>query len=321
MAVTYAERIPKKKGGRDNNEGTILKERYIITVSQEDDDQVDILLSNFAGLPQKGDPHPNNSSAAVVIDRVLIPTDSRLRWRMDLTYDDVGEYSAAGIIVNQVSIASWQESFILERDYNNKMIVDSAGSKIKYEATRPQPLVTFSAVTKDPTLWEFNESRGMVNNAPVTWLGFDFKIDQLMFDDYRATSIGNNVWREDFVFRGKLISDFISKGAKSKGLNPERNKGWQAQLLDAGFWELKDTAAGKQRVPIYVKQTQGAKPTTKPVTQPWPLKVGEALPIDKIDDQSDYIQFATAQKMNFNIFNFDFRKVFDENAEKKFAIK
>lgn len=132
-------------------------------------------------------------------------------------------------------------------------------------------MLTISSITEDPRLKDFFDYQGTVNTDVVTWLGFSFQPDQLLFDEYRATTIGANKWREDFIFMGKKVPDYTG-GTKDGN---DRSKGWQPQLLDAGFREINDSG---KRVPIRpVADPGGQERESEPVTAPWPLSEGKAL--------------------------------------------
>jgi len=325
MAVTYAQRRPKEKGADEDDKTRTLTEQYIIKVSDITDDQPTILNSSFADLPKVGDAHPTDSSVTVK-NRSLEPTDSRLRWLMNVTYSDAvdalstsGGGGGGGPVVLKVTVGKWDESFIMEVDVSNKnkRIQNSATDKIKYESTRPQIQITFSAQTKDPDFVRYQGLQGTVNKNTVRWLGFVFLGDQVLFDEYRATSVGNNTWQEDFIFKMRQVPDVSGGG----GGNTPRIWGWQPRLLDAGFNELIDVNGQKQLTAIKAPQAAGDKKPPRAVTQEWPLDGnGIALAADEIDGSKVFLSFQTFVKSDFGQFNFDFESILSRNAQERIGL-
>jgi hypothetical protein len=314
MSVTSCKRRSLEKTGSDTKTEQKISDQYIVTVSSENDDQVTILASNFSEVPQIGDPHPNPESTATVKARNVEPTENRLTWLLNIEYsnatstsDQPGQGSSTEVLT--VTIGKWDETFILESDYAEKsaLLKNFAGDKLRYEATRPQFMITLSAITQDPSLDKFFNAQGKVNLKDVRWLGFLFKPDQLLFDEYRATTIGNNTWREDFIFKGKKVPNFTTS-EKDTTTTP---KGWQPQILNAGFREkLPD---GTVR-PIQPKEAPGDdKRDPEPVTQPWPLNNdGSALARNELDQKEliTFTEFVAFQRVDFNaIFDFNFDAV------------
>jgi len=307
MSVTLSTRRDDKSGD-DNGSLRKLKDIYRIVVSSASDDQSTILNSNFAGIPQVGDSHPKDPLVTVK-SRTVKSTDNRLHWIMTVSYDNSkgglsdggGDNDEAGTIIN-VQIGTWTESYTAQKDFDDKLYKDSANGKIKVELERQHTMITVTKNTFNPNL-QISEMKGRVNAAPVNWLGFNFNNDQLLFSDYTANSLGNNNWQEVFSFKGRKVPDLISVTP-----DEELSKGWQLQILDAGFFEILEDG---KRVPIYVQQPDGKK-ATRPVTQPWPLDGGgKAIPQDSIDDLRQFLDFRSVLSMPFNTFAFDFTPIFE----------
>jgi len=311
MSVILARRKDDKTGD-DNASLRKLKDVYRIEVDSASDDQSTILNSNYSGLPQVGDSHPKDPLVTVKsrsVKHLGSGDPNRFHWQMTVNYDSSrsglsdsgGGDDEAGTIIN-VQIGTWTESYTAQKDFDDKLYKDSANGKIKVELERQHTMITVTKNTFNPNL-QISEKKGRVNSAPVNWLGFDFNNDQLLFADYTANSLGNNNWQEVFTFKGRKVPDLISV-TPDEGLS----KGWQLQILDAGFFEI--LGDGK-RVPIYVKQSDGKK-ATRPVTQPWPLDGGgKAIPQESIDDLRQFIDFRSVLNMPFNVFAFDFTPIFE----------
>jgi len=303
MAVTYSQRRNSLRGNDDSKVRTII-DIYKINVNSVEDDQSTILSSTFNGIPQVGDAHPNDSLVTVK-KRSVDRTDNHLQWDMTVTYNnqsdssDQGGGGGGGGQIIKVTITAWQETFILESDFNGKLAINTAKDKLKIEAVRYHPMITITKVTQNPNLKVVKEDGG-VNNAPVNWLGFNFSKDQLLFSAYNADSIGNNTWNENFVFKARQVPNLDSKSSSN-----EVTKGWQAQVLDAGFRELIDG----NLTPIYVLKDDGKKTTSK-VSQPWPLNGGEAIAPKDIANDRKFLEFKTHRHINFGQFNFDFSPIF-----------
>jgi len=307
MSVTLSTRRDDKSGD-DNGSLRKLKDIYRIVVDSASDDQSTILNSNFAGIPQVGDAHPKDPLVTVK-SRTVKNTDNRLHWIMTVSYDnsrgglsDSGsDNDEAGTIIN-VQIGTWTESYTAQKDFDDKLYQDSANGKIKVELERQHTTITVTKQTTNPNL-QIAEMKGRVNSAPVNWLGFNFNNDQLLFSDYTANSLGNNNWQEVFSFKGRKVPDLISVTP-----DEELSKGWQLQILDAGFFEILENG---KRVPIYIKQKDGKK-ATRPVTQPWPLDGGgKAIPQNSIDDLRIFLDFRSVLNMPFNTFAFDFSPIYE----------
>jgi hypothetical protein len=303
MSVLTCKRRDRKRATEDSNVRSLVDE-YIITTSSASDDQSTILDSNLKTIPRPGDAHPNDPLVTVKT-RSLRETGNRTKWIMTVNYsnqsdssDQGGGGGGSGQIL-KVSVTAWRENFILEKDFKDKPVRNSANDKIKLEMTRPHPEITINTITKNPNFSLVNNV-GMVCDGPVNWLGFNFKAAQLLFDDFRVTSIGNGQWSADYVYKAKQVPD-LDYGA------PERNVGWQPQLLDAGFWELNDDG---DPILIYEKKRDGIR-TGRPVTQEWPLDGGgKALERDNIEKQRRFLTFKGYQTMGFGVFVFDFNSLF-----------
>jgi hypothetical protein len=334
MSVIYANRISTEKTGSEDDKVRTLEEQYRITTDVITDDQAVILNSGFSGnsangsiaLPQVGDAHPTDPLVTVK-SRSLEPTENRFEWRMNVSYSNAvdalsspgGGGGGGGPVVLQVTIGKWDETFILEFDYSNtpKRIKNSAGDPIKYESSRPQIMMTFSSQTQDPDFVKYQGMQGKVNDGPVKWLGFDFKKDQILFDEYRAASIGNNTWREDFIFKVRQVPDISGNGRAII----TRHKGWQPILLDAGFNELKDKDGQKELGPIFATQKASDKSPPRPVTQEWPLDGnGVHLPAEIIEGSKIFIEFQAFVQDNFNKFDFDFQSILTEDEQVQVGI-
>ncbi len=194
-----------------------------------------------------------------------------------------------------------------------KQIRNSAGDKLKFESVRSHVMITISSVSTDPKFDIYLQAQGKVNKLKVSWLGMTWEPGQLLFDDYKATSAGFNTWREDFVFKSRQVPNL-----ESPSLDTERTSGFHAQILDAGFNEIKkDGTLG----PILTKQKEADKPSNRPVTQPWPLSQGEALARDQFDGQREFLQFKTYLETRFNaIFHFDFESILTKNEQEDLGI-
>ena len=325
MAVIYVNIKPDEKKADEDDKLRTLNDQYIVKTDNDLDDQATILNSSFSGdvsnnsiaLPQVGDSHPTDSRVTVK-NRSLEPTKNRKTWLMNVTYNDAidsksdpGGGGGGGPVVLKVVVDSWEETFIMEYDYAGERFKNSATDKIKYESIRDQIMITFSAQTKDPSFVKYQGLQGKVNSGPVNWLGFKFLTDQVLFKSYRATSVGNNTWQEDFVFKMKQVPD------TSVGADPnQRQWGWQPLLLDAGFNELVDRNGQKELTPILSVQAQGDKKPPRPVSQEWPLDgAGEALAADQIDAGRIFLEFQAYSKTNFGAFNFDFESILTKNAQ------
>jgi len=191
----------------------------------------------------------------------------------------------------------------MERDHAGAFIEDTAKSKIKLEKTRPHPQITVVKQTIAPDLQIVN-FEGRVNATPITWLGFNFSESQLKFESYVSRTLGDNTWEETFVFRAKIVPDLTSPVVQ------ENTHGWQDQILDAGLWEIVN---GKRR-PIHSTDQDGKK-SARAVTTPWPLQVGEAIPLSEIDLGRTFITFETSPIMSFEIFQFDFTPLTEASPE------
>jgi hypothetical protein len=178
-------------------------------------------------------------------------------------------------------------------------------------------MMTFSSQTQNPDFVKYQGMQGKVNDGPVKWLGFDFKKDQILFDEYRAASIGNNTWREDFIFKMRQVPDISGNGRAII----TRHKGWQPILLDAGFNELKDKDGQKELGPIFATQKASDKSPPRPVTQEWPLDGnGVHLPAEIIEGSKIFIEFQAFVQDNFNKFDFDFQSILTEDEQVQVGI-
>jgi len=306
MSVTVSVRRDDKTGD-DNAALRKLKDTYRIEVDSASDDQSTILNSNFAGIPQVGDSHPKDPLVTVK-SRTVKNTENRLHWIMTVNYDnsrgglqDQGSDDESGTIIN-VQIGTWTESYTAQKDFDDQLYQDSANGKIKVELERQHTEITITKQTTNPNL-QISDMVGRVNAAPWNKLGFNFNKDQLLFSAYTANSLGNNNWTEVFTLKGRKVPDLISVTA-----DEEFSKGWQLQILDAGYFEILDNGS---RVPIYVQQADGKK-ATRPVTQPWPLDGGgKAIPQDSIDALRQFLDFRSVLSMPFNTFAFDFTPIFE----------
>ncbi len=303
MSVTYAKRRNTLTGNDDANVRTII-DIYIINVNAVIDDQSTILSSNFADIPQVGDQHPTDSLVTVK-RRSVDRSGNQLTWEMTVTYDnksdsnDQGGGGGGGGQIIKVAITAWEEQFIMESDFKGNLIQNTAKDKLKLEMSRFHPQITITKVTQNPNLKVVKDVGG-VNKAQVNWLGFSFSKDQLLFAAYNTDSIGNNTWNEQFVYKARLVPNLDSKTSSN-----EITKGWQAQILDAGFNQIINGG----RTPIYVLNKDG-KATTRPVSQPWPLNGGEALKPEDIENDRKFLEFQSQRRIGFGQFNFDFSPIF-----------
>jgi hypothetical protein len=328
MSVIYAGRMDEKRGTEDDKNRKLI-DMYRVEVDSVLDEPSTIYDSSFADLPQVGDQHPTDP-LVIVKSRNVKPTANRLRYEMEVSYDNASEGGDQGggggggtVEVLQVTIGVWYEDYIQEYELKNgkkgELLTDFAASPIKYEARRPQPLITISSITKDPKLADYVFLTNAVNNQPVKWLNLNFKKDQLMFEGYNASSAGRNTWNEQFVFKGKIYNgpeEYGSEGIKVDG-------GWQPFILNAGLWQLVDNDfGGKERAPIYPVNEKGDKTSNKPVTEPWPLDAqGIALPLADFREKRVFLNPQMLRRSNFNAdFNFDFAKVLTDDLEKKWGV-
>jgi hypothetical protein len=325
MAVIYAERRDNKRGSETDQSRQLIDE-YIIQVDSDADEPSTIYDSSFANLPQVGDPHPTDPLVTVKSRRV-IPTANRRWYTMEVTYDNnlnnngSGGGGGGGIEVLKVTFSNWMENFILELDYSSenggigRIFQNSAGDPIKYEATRPHPMITISSQTKDPSFDSTLFQVGQINRNEVNWIpGLSFGRHQLLFENYSATSVGNNTWQEDFVFKAKFIPrPKVSEGEEGR----LRSAGWQAFLLDAGFREVVDTEDGPELRPIQPKEKADGKPANKPVSSAWPLKAGKAIARENFVDDIVFLEFQVYPEMDFSQFNFDFTSLFTDKQERR----
>ena len=330
MAVIYANRKSTEKRADEDDKVRSITEVYIVKTDNDSDDQSVILNSGFGGnsatgaiaLPQVGDSHPTDSLVTVKT-RSLEPTDNRKTWNMTVSYDNsvdslsTGGGGGGGLTVLKVTIGKWDETFIMEVDYNKKDFRNSATDKIKYESTRPQIQMTFSLQTQDPDFVKFQGLQGKVNKAVVDWLGFKFLPDQVLFDEYRATSVGNNTWQEDFIFKMRQVPD------TSPGSDPnKRDWGWQPRLLDAGFNELLDINGQKQLSAIKAAQKQGDTKPPRAVTQEWPLDgSGVALAADQIEAGRIFNEFKAYASDDFSKFDFKFETILTRNEQEQLGLR
>jgi len=335
MAVISSKRRDNKRG-TENDSTRQLVEEYIINVASSDEPST-IMDSEHEDVPKVGDPHPTDPNVTVK-SRRLRPTANREWYIMEVSYDNNSSSQSPGgggggggdIEVLEVTLGSWWEDYILEYAINvnapaigagpndHKIrIENSAKDPIKYEARRPHPLLTISANTKDPALDKFLTGVGCVNDAVVTWLGITFEPGQLLFDSYNAVSIGNNTWREDFVFKSKFV--FAPDEYGDEGRN--RKAGWQPWILDAGLWQWKDEGGTEKRVPIYPINEETGKPSNKPVTEPWPLDGdGHALPRDEIRKRRVFKEWIIYPSINFNAFQFDWAAILTEKKAEQLGV-
>ena len=331
MSVIYANRKSTEKRADETEKVRTITEVYIVKTDTDSDDQSVIMNSGFGGnsatgaiaLPQVGDSHPTDSLVTVK-NRSLEPTNNRKTWNMTVTYDNsvgalnTGGGGGGGPVVLKVTIGKWDETFIMEVDYNKKDIRNSATDKIKYESTRPQIMMTFSSQTQDPNFTTFQEMQGTVNKAPVNWLGFKFLVDQVLFDEYRATSVGNNTWQEDFIFKMRQVPDTSGGG----GGDTPRIWGWQPRLLDAGFNRSKNSDGKDEYRPICPRPTAGEPESKNAVTQPWPLDGdGGALAADEIGDSRIFIEFQTYKKTDFSKFDFKFETILTRDEQEQLGLR
>ena len=330
MSVIYANRKSTEKRADETEKVRTITEVYIVKTDTDSDDQSVIMNSGFGGnsatgaiaLPQVGDSHPTDSLVTVK-NRSLEPTNNRKTWNMTVTYDNsvgalnTGGGGGGGPVVLKVTIGKWDEAFIMEVDYNNKDIRNSAGDKIKYESTRPQIQMTFSAQTQDPDFVKYQKLQGTVNKARVEWLGFIFEINQVLFDEYRATSVGNNTWQEDFIFKMRQVPDM-----SGNRVDPLRDKGWQPLLLDAGFNRSKNSDGKDEYRPICPRPSAGEDESKNAVTQPWPLDgKGAALAADEIEGSRIFIEFKTYKNTDFSAFQFDFESILTRDEQEQLGLR
>lgn len=331
MAVIYANRRSTEKRADEDDKIRSITEVYIVKTDTDTDDQATILNSSFSGnsatgaiaLPQVGDSHPTDALVTVK-SRSLDPTDNRRTWDMTVNYDNAVDSlstsggGGGGPKVLNVNIGKWSEFFIMEFDYEGTPFLNSANDKIKYESTRPQIQMTFSAQTKDPDFVRYQGLQGKVNKDPVRWLGFNFLADQVLFDEYRASSVGNNTWQEDFIFKMRQVPDVHN----NNGGDAPRQWGWQPYLLDAGFNQLVDIDGRKESIPIHAPQKDGDKTPKRAVTIEWPLDgFGKALAADQIKQNKQFLNFKAYGSTDFAQFQFDFESILSTNTQQQLGLR
>ena len=237
---------------------------------------------------------------------------------------DPGGGGGGGLEALKVTISKWDEAFIMEVDLSadKKQIRNSAGDRIKYESTRPQIMITISTQTKDPSFQKFQKLQGTVNDNQVNWLGFKFKKHQMLYDEYRAVSIGSNTWAEDHIFKVRQVPKLKASRAGGGAFGDNRDWGWQPYLLDAGFNELIDVDGVKTLMPIRPTQSDGDDRAKRAVTQEWPLNKGEHIAADEIDGNQQWLEFKTYSENNFNgEFQFKFETILTRKEQKELGLR
>jgi hypothetical protein len=327
MAVVTCNIMDDHRADEDDQRIQFI-ELYRVITDSDTDTPADILNDSNENIPRVGDPHPVNADTIVKNRRVTF-TGSRKVYTLEVTYDnslnagDPGGGGGGGAVdVFQVTVGAWYEDYIMQYDVNGVPIRNSAGDKIKYQNRRAHPMITVSAQTQAPRMGLFLQNLDRVNDAQVNWLNGQliFLENQLLFDSYNAQSIGNNTWREDFVFKAKLVvsptndtAGLLNVEGKGAGNRPPqiRNAGWQPYLLDAGYFEVWIEAGEKVKRPIRPLEKDGGKVPTQPVTTEWPLDSGGgALTREQVEEgKVFYRNFKVKEKFNFNVFNFDFTQV------------
>lgn len=314
--------IRDKTDAQEDEKTLSVTEEFLIQVTSGTT-ILDVLQSEDESVPKPGDPHPDNTLDLIVRSRNIRFTEplNRLYFIMDVEYDDNSNLdlptnvNSNNIQVLKVTLDSWSETIVLENtvDGQDLPIEDTANSKIKYETEAYYPRITITSQTQDPALNNFIKLTGTVNSGKiVNWLGMSFERDQLLFENYKATSVGNNTWQEDFIFKAKFVRDF------SYGAGAERIKGWQPQLLMAGFWQIVDG----ERVMIFAPNQEGAGQATQsePVSEPWPLDDnGAALKPEDIENRRVFKEFVTYKREDFSVFRFDFESLITREKEKQLA--
>jgi hypothetical protein len=151
----------------------------------------------------------------------------------------------------------------------------------------------------------------------VTWLGLDFWPGQLLYDSYDATSSGNKTWRETFIFKAK----YQVEPDQYDNRNPwGRLGGWQPWILDAGLWEWADQNGEKVKRPISPVDKEGGKPANRPVTEPWPLFNGQAIPRDEIEKRRQFIKWTIYPEVDFGFLKFDWTKILTDEKQNELGI-
>lgn len=309
-------------------------ELYRVITDSDTDTPASILDDSNEDIPRVGDPHPTNTSTVVKNRRVTF-TGARNVYTLEVTYDNSvnaenpGGGGGGNVEVFSVVVSSWYEDHIMQYDVNGVPIRNSASDRIKYQDRRAHPLITISSQTQDPKMKTYLNNLDRVNDAQVSWLNnqLEFGIDQLLFESYNSSSIGNNTWREDFVFKAKLVvsptnetAGLLNVEGKGAGNRPPqvRDAGWQPYLLDAGFFEVFIENGIKVKRPIRPVEKDGDKAPTQPTTTEWPLDSGGgALTREQVEaGKVFYRNFQVKEKFSFNIFNFDFTQVLTEKNKK-----
>lgn len=340
MAVTYIQRRDTKRG-TENDKVRQLIDEYIVTVDSTNDEPSTIISSDFVGangvtVPKVGDPHPVDPLVTCKSLNVT-PTENRLWWMIEANYDNAQNDQGTGgggggnVEVLKVTVGVWFEDYIQEYRLDERgaggkarILRDTAGSPIKYEARRPHPLVTISAQTEAPAIDKYLAKVNTVNDNIVNWqeIGLIFAKDQLMFDSYNATSIGANKWQEDFVFKAKVFE--APRTYDERGNEMQNQKGgWQPWLLNAGLWELVRNDQGQdERVPIYPRNEKGDRTSNTPVNEPWPLTIaGQAIALQNFDDEVEWLNPQMFSRTNFAAFNFDFTLVLSDKYLRNKGLK
>jgi hypothetical protein len=331
MMAVISCNITDEHRGDENDQTRQLIELYRIQTDNEDKPS-EIYDDPFPGIPRIGDPHPIDPLVTVKSRRVTW-TGNRNWYTMEVMYDNNSSAQdsgggGGGVEVLSVQVSAWYEDYILEFDVNGRPIRNSASDKIKYQSRRPHPLITVSAQTREPKMKDFLQNLGKVNSDFVSWLNgqLEFKVDQLLFDNYNAQSIGSNTWKEDFIFKARLVTsptngsaNILDVEGKGAGQPPQaiRDAGWQPFLLDAGLFEVFIENGVKVKRPIRPVEKEGDKRPTQPVTSDWPLDSGGGAQTREQVEEGKvfYRNFQTYERFNFNLFQFDFTKVLEEKKK------
>lgn len=308
--------------GNDTGDQTGYKETFICTVDSSDQNgHASILNSNLSTIPQIGDSHPSDPRATVKT-RSVKPTKNRQTFLLEVGYefkieageDQGGGGGGTGLQVLDIQGGVWYEDIIFDQDQNGKRVQNSANDPIEIMTSVSHPRFTVVTRSQEFLVPDYIYSVNHVNNGVYRILGLQFKPNTLLFDEFDFKSLDNGWWEYTFKFKAKLSPRKTSYNENHDDAN-NRDLGWNIQVLDAGYREI-DEKTG-QRIPIQPRD-QNKKPTSPPVTQPWPLDGGgKALDQEAMDEAKwEWREFQEKPRVGFWIFNWDWTTLLSKEAIK-----
>lgn len=309
--------------GTDAGEKKSYREVYIVTV--EDGDQpATILTSNFADMPQVGDPHPIDTQVTVK-DRSVKGTANRTIWNLTVNYEFAPEASdsggggggGGGLEVLNITGGVWYEDYIAEQDFgqNPKRYKNSAGDPYEQTKTRSHPQFTVITRSQEYLVPMFIYLTNHVNNNTWSFLGLSFQENVVLFDEFNFKSLDNGFWEYTFTFKARLAPRPVTSSAERE-TGEDQSMGWLDILLDAGYREKDENEA---LIPIILKDKNKQK-TSSPVSSPWPLDgAGKALSQEDAKDNNFLFwnEFQGKPRMGFWIFNFNWTSLLTKKALKE----